>query len=120
MKRILHARLVYQDHLRRPCKTVCDVVQDEIFGDRLCVIFTELNDNTGPSITNSVEDAIIAFCEDRNMFPQQGVFFERYQNHPQDLDQIIFEMSGDRPTNISWKRLDPNLARQILDCIDHE
>jgi hypothetical protein len=118
MKRLAHARLLYRDQLRRDCKTLFDVVEDDIFGDRMCVVFTESHDNRGPSITNSVEDAIAAFCENRRILPMQAVFFERYQAHPQDLDQIVFDVADGRPANVTWKRLSAPLARKIAECID--
>ena len=120
MKR-LHPRtaLIYEDHLRRPCKTICDVVRDEqIFGKKMVVIFTERNDNDGPSITNSAEHAILAFCEACNITPDQAIFFERYETHPDDLDQITFEITNDKPTNVGWKRLPAMLAKPVLFCIE--
>lgn len=119
MRRI-HPRtiLVYEDHLRRPCKTVCDVLRDD--GDNKLVVFTELQDNTGPSITNSAEHAILEFCEACNISPDQATFFERYEAHPDDLDLMIFEINNGRPANLRWRRAPSAQAKPILDCIDHE
>lgn len=107
----MHARLVYE-HNSRPAWTICDVLLHETEDTaKIVAVFTQLDAHRGVSITNSVESACAAFCEDRNLYRDQCVFIERYEHSPADLDMIILDDQGHNP---HWKHLAKDQAAGIL------
>ncbi len=108
----MHAKLVYE-HAGRPTWTICDVILYEPNDEtaKVIAVFTQLDAHRGVSITNSVESACAAFCEDRNVYPDQCVFIERYEHSPEDLDMIFLDEYGQNPR---WKRLAKEQSAGIL------
>lgn len=90
-------KFLYLDNLGR--KGVC---RAEIFStDKLFVVFTELTENTGPSITNCIENIIPQFCDFKRLNQQEVIFIEKYEDHPDDLDEI--KIINGKP---QWRRLE--------------
>ena len=97
---------VYHDELQRIGECYYDVV---IHNDRWIVVFTELINNPGPSVTNTIEHIVSQFCKLYNLNINEVDFFERYQSHPNDLDVIYWV--EDKPV---WSRVSSFVSEPIL------
>jgi hypothetical protein len=101
----------YFDGTRRLGECRCDVI---FIGDSpFIVVFTELLDNPGRSVTNAIESIVPQFCQHANIQPDKVSFIERYESHPDDLDLIDYQPDG----TTSWTRLPEDQARPILELL---
>src|SRR3954469_5036544 len=76
---------------------------DAIIDDnqRWIVVFTELQGNLGPSITNAMESLINQFCKQNMLkFPEEVDIIERYETAPNCLDVVKFNQFG-----TTWVRI---------------
>ncbi len=82
----------------------CDILQD---GKIKIAVFTELNENKGPSVTNAIECIVATYCETVLNGPlgDNLVIIERYENRPNDLDIVRFKQI--RMENGQWIFEDP-------------
>ena len=110
MIQIDRSRFLYIDDARRVGECQYDALAD---GNRWIIVFTELRNNPGPSVTNSVEYIITQFCQQNGFKLEECRFIERYESHPDDLDEIIIPMGGEP----SWRRVAPDEAQGILEAL---
>lgn len=101
---------VYIDDLQRVGECRYDIA---IRDDRWLVVFTELVNNPGPSVTNAIENIVPQFCKNFNLKSDEVDFFERYQSHPNELDEIVF-LCDNSPI---WKRLPLEESTLILKAL---
>lgn len=108
----------YKDHMKRDGS--CGIRIFESDKSRLfLIVFTELKNNTGPSVTNAVEDIVNQLCkkitakvalelnevDGRDVDDEcTFVFVERYEIHPDELDWVELQYE-------SWKWHSPNWRR---------
>lgn len=109
MIHLFKKKLLY-NHNGKECWTIVDFLVE---GDKNIVVFTQLDEYKGCSITNSVESAIKEFCLCQEIEIENSTFIERYEYKSNILDLIILE--GNKPI---WKRLDDLKTLDVLDAID--
>lgn len=110
MRKIASGDLSYTDFLRRDCNTQIEVLEDD--DNNKHVVFTELKDNSGPSITNSIEEAINNYALMASG-RENTYFYERYEVHPEYLDEVCITYG--RP---QWSRVDSEKAREMLAVLE--
>ena len=110
MHQLKEGTFIYLDEAKRMGKCGYHVFLSEIGESQFVVVFTELNDNSGPSVTNAIESIIPQFCTFTSLKLEDVSFFERYESHPDDLDVINYKPDG----STSWRRLPQDQARPIL------
>lgn len=117
MFKIDHDFFVYIDAAKRIGRCRYDVIATHDFRHAgvksTIVVFTELLRNPGPSVTNAIESIVPQFCRATSLNPEEVMFVERYQSHPQDLDVINYQPDG----TTSWDRLPEDKARPILELL---
>jgi len=111
MFKIKHDSFVYIDDAKRIGECRYDVIAT--IDSRWIVVFTELLKNPGPSVTNAIESIVPQFCRCTSLKPEEVMFIERYQTHPDDLDVINYQPDG----TTSWSRLPEDQARPILELL---
>jgi hypothetical protein len=118
MFRVSQERFVYTDELRRVGECQVDVF---LHNERFLVVFTELNGNPGPSVTNAAEHIIDQYCRQNGLSFEEADFFERYEAHPDDLDEIILGDHKRRTVcqcpQVHWRRLPVEQAKPILEAL---
>lgn len=107
---------VYKDWMKRDGS--CGVRIFESDNSRVfLIIFTEFKNNTGPSVTNAIEDIVNQICqrilsrvalesgqvEDDNC---TFVFVERYEIHPDELDWVELKYESGKWHSPKWRRAD--------------
>jgi replication-associated recombination protein RarA len=110
MHKIKEGDFIYLDEAKRMGKCGYHVFLSEIGESKFVVVFTELNDNPGRSVTNAIESIIPQFCRFTALKLEDVWFIERYESHPDDLDVINYNPYG----STSWRRLSQDQAYPIL------
>lgn len=106
-----HDSFVYKHTMNRIGECRYDLIATA--DSQLIVVFTELLNNSGPSVTNAIESIVPQFCKQNNLDLKEVIFIERYQSHPDDLDVINYQQDG----TTSWIRLPADQARPILELL---
>ena len=55
------------------------------------IVCTELNNNSGPSVTNAAEEIATQVCKKRDLFPNRIVWVERYEANPGEASIVTFK-----------------------------
>ncbi len=120
MKRIISKGRFLYEHNGKTTQCLCDVILRD--DNRYYVVFTEREDNANVSITNSIESVCNTLLECRpEITPNNVVFLERYESHPDYLDRVQFaeyDQRYKRVKNPTWSRLAQPEANDILSLID--
>jgi hypothetical protein len=110
MQRIKRFRLAYDIFDKQLICCECDVLRRKN-GENI-VVFTELRNNPGKSVTNAAAEIIAAFCKVMPDYTLDNtIFIERYEERPQEFDRI-FCSNG----NVQWRRIIGSLAKELCDA----
>lgn len=79
-------------------------------GEKIIVIFSELPDNPGTSITNFIEHlATMVYRQKLSDYPVKSIrWFEHYPRNrirEETLDEVFLDWNGERFYNPRWKRV---------------
>jgi hypothetical protein len=66
------------------------------------VIFTEVADNPGTSITNAIETIAAMVVKDYDLDPVATIFIEHYTYDPETFDKVEMPWTGDSYDNPKW------------------
>lgn len=110
MNKIKEGIFTYLDESKRTGRCGYHVLGNISESSEFVVVFTELNDNPGRSVTNAIESIIPQFCSFASLKLEDIWFIERYESHPDDLDGINYNPDG----STTWRRLPHNLSQLIL------
>lgn len=115
MFRASQERFVYRNELGGKAFGAVGFCDAETFlhNGQIVVVFTEIPSNPGPSVTNAIECIIAQFCKLKDLIPNETVFIERYDSHPNDLDLVtlVNELGEEKPR---WQRLSEEESAPIL------
>lgn len=93
----------YFDGERVVCQ--CDIIHAETCA---VIVFTELRDNPGKSVTNAIEKVVASF---KKKFPDYSeaitIFVERYEVRPNDFDHVIIG------PETSWRRIHGEFSNKL-------
>lgn len=113
MKHELRGNFHYDDQMNRRGVCLCDIFTDN--DGKKYVVFTELNSNKGPSVTNAIEDIVTIFFETRpDLRPDNVVIVERYEDKPQEFDLVSLTRGDRRFTKPNWSRIAGVVADKLL------
>lgn len=87
MKHIISKDLDYHSGSAFPGKCGLDIFHDEEYGYHW-VVFTELDNNTGKSVTNAIEDLMGIVLDLYDYRADWVMWVERYEYKPTELDNI--------------------------------
>jgi len=112
MNHVVRGKFHYHDKMQRRGVCRCDIVED---GDKTYVVFTELNENKGPSVTNAIEDIVNIFFENRKYADLDTfVIVERYEYKPMDLDLVTLSRKERRKfSEPKWSRMTGEVAEKL-------
>lgn len=103
----------------KECPSTCGL---EIYrkDQTVYVIVTELEANTGTSVTNWSAELATEICQRRNISPQKLVFIEHYlslDDIPEHYDQVIFEFNwyARRFFGPVWRRVDNEQVKKWVE-----
>lgn len=71
-------------------------------GKKNLVLFTELNENKGTSVTNWSESLAKSICTKYKLVSKSTRFFENYQNNPKEYSEIRYAVKDGEFLNPSW------------------
>lgn len=112
MFRVSEERFVYRNELK--VVGFCDA-EVFLYNGQTVVVFTEIQANPGPSVTNAIECIIAQFCKAKDLDPDDILVIERYASHPDDLDLVTLAREYNTP---SWRRLTDEEASPILAALN--
>lgn len=112
----------FKDSLKREGRCRLQVFRRDDF---VLVVFTELKNNPGPSVTNAIESLIQIAYEAVPMFRSPWskteekddlifLFLERYEDHPEYFDWVQLGSNG----SPIWTRAKPEEIKTILPHLD--
>ena len=127
MKRINSGFFDYKGYFDQTARCWFDYIETDIFGTNI-VVFTELENNFGPSITNVSELVATSFIlqESKKYFAIKTttisdflnnftiIFAERYEYKPKEFDWISFTLDGNKLINPIWKPASKEEAELLL------
>lgn len=126
----------YKDHMKRDGS--CGVRIFESDNSRFfLIVFTELKNNTGPSVTNAVEDIVNQLCKKitakvalelncrrsgrhhgRDVYDEcTFVFVERYEIHPDELDWVELKYESGKWHSPNWRRANKQETTFLLNLL---
>lgn len=96
----------------------CGIFLQETKDHKMLCIATELEENTGPSITNSCEFLAMEICRQREINVLDFILIERYSKRKDGISLVIFDINMELGAktfyNPHWKRLDNFIIEEVL------
>lgn len=99
----------YQGYGTHPSKCGLKILEKE---GNIYVLFTELDDNPGTSVTNSIEMLATQIYNElfKDNNPKDITWMEHYPaygTYPASLDVVKMDWDGERYISPSWRRIEP-------------
>lgn len=102
-------------------KAICGLDLGRTPEGRMVLRFTELNTNTGRSVTNAIEDLATIALQHLHLTLPQTRIVEHYprtdRRRSATHDEVTFDLDGQKPVDPVWRRMTEEEWRQLaLSC----